>query len=322
MRDLRRPSDVHPKFTSGLGTKHSNEAARGSNQGMSTVDIATLKCRQIIDFSILELMLTKHCPGLKGFNWDSYLECSKPRVYRVLDALEYYYPDRNRNSLRSSDYAHFPKILDFGSWLGNFSMTLHYESYAPVSSEMWLRYSPSLDAQKNLLARHNIDCIDTAMILGRPQGPTFDTILLMGVIEHIPSSPRRMLDVLYDALKPGGLLILDTPNLAYLPNRRALRRGRSPYVPIHEQFFSEDPFEGHVREYTAEELHWMLRSTGFEILETDFFNYSPTPLSEIPILDHLRLLFAPYRECPVLDRLHMRLDPEKRELVFIVARKK
>lgn len=315
MRDLRCPSSIYPKLTTGLGSQHVGSASRRGQQGMiSGLNIGTMECWRILDRSMLELMLAKHCPGLKGFDWESYLECSKVRVKRVFDALDQYYP--------ATDSRSFYKVLDFGSWLGNFSVSLKIRGYSVTSSEMWLRYSPSLDAQKEMLARFGVDCIDTAMIVGRPQGPAFDAVLCMSVIEHIPSSPRRMLGILYHILKPGGLLILDTPNLAYLPNRRKLNRGRSPYVPIGEQFYTEEPFEGHVREYTAEELRWMLSVTGFEILETDFLNYSPTPLAKIPLLDHARLLFPPYRESPILDRLRMRLDPEKRELIFIVARKK
>jgi 2-polyprenyl-3-methyl-5-hydroxy-6-metoxy-1,4-benzoquinol methylase len=159
------------------------------------------------------------------------------------------------------------------------------------------------------------------MITGRPQGPRYDVVLFMSVIEHLSSSPKNILRILYDCLVPGGLLILDTPNLAYLPNRRKLNRGESPYVPIAEQFKTEIPFEGHVREYTAKELHWMLTETGFMIQETRFFNYSPPSLSEIPMLDHLRLLFPPYCQSPIMDRIRMALHPDLCEMILVAASK-
>jgi len=187
---------------------------------------------------------------------------------------------------------------------------------------MWARYSPALNAQKEMLARYSVDTIDTTMIVGRPQGPRYDVVLFMGVIEHIADSPRKLLKILNDCLKPGGFLILDTPNLAYLPNRRRLNRGQSPYTPIEQQFETESPFEGHVREYTASELHWMLNRSGFDVVRTEFFNYSPLPWWKVPLLDHIRLLFPPYfLDSPALDALRMKLLPELRELIFVVARK-
>jgi SAM-dependent methyltransferase len=188
------------------------------------------------------------------------------------------------------------------------------------SAEMWARYAPALDLQKRLLADTAIDVIDTSMIVGRPQGPRYDAVLFMAVIEHL-SSARHILKTLYHALIPGGYLIMDCPNLAYLPNRRKLNRGQSPYAAIADQFRSVEPFEGHVREYTAQEVHWMLRETGFTVCETEFSNYSPAPWWKVPVLDQIRMLFPPYLESPILDHVRMTINPELRELIFVVGRK-
>lgn len=247
-------------------------------------------------------MISQHCPGLKTFDWRNYLLCSMYRVEKTLCALENLFQATPSIKARV-------KILDFGAWMDNFSLSLALDGWASVTAcEMWLRYSPDLDQLKQLLVRHNIDTFDSMMITGRPQGPRYDAVLLMSVIEHIPDTPRGLLQQLYDSLLPGGFLILDTPNLAYIANRRKLWRGQSPYVPITEQWETAKPFEGHVREYTWHELEWMLLKTGFKVLSVEGYNYSMYGV-EYPHLMNLRSLIP------------MARDPFKRELLFVIAQK-
>lgn len=275
---------------------------------MKMAEIATVESINNITADLAGL--ARNCPALKNFDWITYLQASEQRIDNALDFL-----DRHANVIPSRE------VLDFGSWLGNFSAAAHYAGWKVTSSEMWARYSPALDRYKHMLCNRHIDCIDMNMILGRPQGPKYGAILFMAVIEHLSDSPRKILKILYDALLPGGLLILDTPNLAYLDTRRKLNRGLSPFPAIADQFYTEIPFEGHIREYTVNELKWMLVETGFTPIETKLFNYSAAPWSRIPLLDHLRLAFPPYYQSPILDSIQMALRPELREVVFMVGRK-
>ena len=105
-------------------------------------------------------------------------------------------------------------------------------------------------------------------------GVDYDVVFCMGVIEHIPHSPKGMLESIKSVLKPGGSLILDTPSALYIYNRMRLWNGSSVQAPIAHQFNAPTPFEGHHREYTPDEVTWMLNSVGFHVCETDMFNYS------------------------------------------------
>ena len=128
------------------------------------------------------------------------------------------------------------------------------------------------------------------------------------MIEHIPPTPRLLLGTLTAALKPGGVLVLDTPNLAYLYKRLALLEGQSIFAPISQQYFTELPFEGHHREYTCDELRWLLDTAGHEILSIETFNYSvfaQTQLTGDPLVY--------YRA--------MEADPSLRELIASVSRR-
>jgi len=80
-------------------------------------------------------------------------------------------------------------------------------------------------------------------------GP-YDIIVMAEVIEHLHTSPARVLAFLRTLLAPNGVLIIQTPNAAALHKRVKLLAGRNPYELIRED--ATDP--GHLREYTAREL--------------------------------------------------------------------
>jgi len=111
------------------------------------------------------------------------------------------------------------------------------------------------------------------------------------VIEHVPHTPRKLLETLFDAVRPGGVLLLDTPNVARYWNRRAMERGETIFQPIEDQFSSEPPWEGHHREYTAKELSWMLGRVGCADVEVEFLDYNMLQFEELSA-EHAECLAA------------------------------
>jgi ubiquinone/menaquinone biosynthesis C-methylase UbiE len=99
---------------------------------------------------------------------------------------------------------------------------------------------------------------------------SFDYVTYLDVIEHHQCSPKRVLDEIRRVLKPGGRLIITTPNQASIYNRLRLLRGGSISDPF-KYYFKEaaemDPYPGHHREYVRTELRSALRETGFRALE-------------------------------------------------------
>jgi len=94
-----------------------------------------------------------------------------------------------------------------------------------------------------------------------PELAGYDIVVCAEVIEHLPVSPLPALRLLASALKPGGWLVLQTPNAARIANRLRLLAGRNPLEPLKDDLVSP----GHIREYTLEEVLALGREAGLEV---------------------------------------------------------
>ena len=95
----------------------------------------------------------------------------------------------------------------------------------------------------------------------------------MAVIEHIPHTPKYFLEKLRSKLKNGGVLIIDTPNLTRLENRINLNNDISTFQNINSQFNTDIPWEGHHREFTMNELIYILKELKFSNIYNKRFDY-------------------------------------------------
>jgi SAM-dependent methyltransferase len=86
----------------------------------------------------------------------------------------------------------------------------------------------------------------------------FDVVLFSEVIEHLQGNPRLALTEIARLLRPGGRVVLTTPNLARLANRLKLLAG---YTPL-ERIGRPGTWGGHFREYTRSEIVDMCSQAG------------------------------------------------------------
>jgi len=109
----------------------------------------------------------------------------------------------------------------------------------------------------------------------------FSTVLCCELIEHLPSDPMHMLSEINRVLKPGGALVLTTPNIASIRAVSAILQGFHPMLfPAYIRPNPEGETEArHNREYSPREIKDLLENSGFEIaaLETGPFRELPTP---------------------------------------------
>jgi len=109
----------------------------------------------------------------------------------------------------------------------------------------------------------------------------FSTVLCCELIEHLFEDPMHLMCEVNRILKPGGHLVLTTPNIAALRGISAILQGYHPgffhaYIRPAE---SGEVDARHNREYTPREIHRLLENSGFEVarLETGEFRDIPHP---------------------------------------------
>lgn len=89
----------------------------------------------------------------------------------------------------------------------------------------------------------------------------FDGVVYCEILEHLVRDPIAVFAGIHRVLKPGGWLVLTTPNVARRQNLIRLRRGENIYDP----YSGYGPYGRHNREYTAAELAELLSGTGFTV---------------------------------------------------------
>ncbi len=200
-----------------------------------------------------------------------YLRMNVVRVVRLVESLR-------RRGVETGT------VLEVGAWFGSFALSLARLGYEVVACDRYASYGSAFASHVALMEKNGVRIVSTSredeleQIVSLGQ---FDVVLAGAVIEHVPHTPRLLLESLYSAVRPGGLLLLDTPNVARYWNRQALDRGETIFQPLEEQYACEPPWEGHHREYTAAELGWMLRRAGCEDVEVEFVDYNMLQFREL-----------------------------------------
>jgi hypothetical protein len=90
----------------------------------------------------------------------------------------------------------------------------------------------------------------------------YDLVTLCEVIEHIPVPPYITFGKLTALLKPGGWLVMTTPNGFRVRNILRMIAGRE-VLDIYRYPEGDRPL-GHQHEYTVRQMDWQLRHAGYE----------------------------------------------------------
>ena len=117
----------------------------------------------------------------------------------------------------------------------------------------------------------------------------FDRVLLNDIIEHLAEVPgRRMIQEIFRILRPGGQLIVDTDNDAFLMQRKGFKRlnewlergsvQRKALAKIKQTYTAPTL---HIKIYTVRELGRLLSSVGFQITAFDTYPYIAVPARDV-----------------------------------------
>lgn len=132
-------------------------------------------------------------------------------------------------------------VLDIGP--GSGSIGQHLKEAAKPAYLAAVEIDPATIAELNGRSIYNVIVTDIQELSGQ----TFDYILLLDVLEHVPQ-PEKFLAQSLAALKPGGCLLISVPNIAHWSIRISLLFGFFEYTErglldkTHLHFFTRRRF--------------------------------------------------------------------------------
>lgn len=246
---------------------------------LTLVDCAFCREKAPIHLHVIRGMNIVQCPrcGLVYTNprmiWK--YATSGDKFEAELDAYRRdYWPPRQQSALKFwdilSQYRQTGKLLDLGCSYGFFLDESRRQGWQAMGVEpapdqlAWARQYLQLTVVDNLenpdLAPHSFDVLST-----------------WDVIEHI-EDPHSFLKRCHTLIRPGGVLLLKTPNADGL-----LRRGPwwlRPYLALYRQLvYPANPMQ-HLYHFTPQIMQQMLQQTGFSVVMTDLSqDWSERPIT-------------------------------------------
>jgi len=157
------------------------------------------------------------------------------RVLRVLNEL---FPKRG-------------KLFEIGSFCGIFLNRIRADGWEVMGLE------PDRGIAEYARAKYGLNI--TGDLLPNPALPdrAFDAVVMLHVIEHMPD-PSENLREIHRILKPGGVLVVETPRFDSLMFKLLGRRERSICN-----------CNGHIYFFTVPSLRQLLEKSGFEVVRVD-----------------------------------------------------
>jgi len=258
--------------------------------GKTVADATEELIAALRDFS-LDVFIPHLGPNV-GYDLAGYLRQTRIRVIAALEELK-------RRGFSTG------RVLDLGSLYGAFALPLQRLGYEVTAVDRYREYA-GLEGIVDMLQSSGVRVVPTRradeLSVIESLG-TFDVVISMAVIEHIPHTPRLFLEGLRSHIRGGGLLMLDSPNLVRYWHRAAMNEGRSVFMDLTSQYYAQIPFEGHHREYTGAEMAWMLEQIGCSDVRV---HYLESNMFQFEAIDR------PHLEC----LLALVLDPTKADTLL------
>lgn len=221
---------------------------------------------------------------------------------------------RYRNTLKAlpPDPAGHLKVLDLGAgrqWLPFYEIILGYRNISVNT-----KYSDSSEWAGSLNvsgvddAEVEVSVFDVELDPFPHEDNEFDVVCCFELLEHLAIDPMHMMLEIQRVLKPGGILVLTTPNVVRTANVVSMLLGEHPY--------GWSPYNGfdtnrHNREYTPHEIGLLMESAGMSVDRLMTVGRKKRGMKRDLLARMVSMILAPVRGCP----LSMR-----RDLILCVAK--
>ncbi len=162
------------------------------------------------------------------------------------------------------------RLLDVGAFPGHLTVAAHSLGYQVEGLTGRAESGPSLQVVAGRLGRHGIPLV-LADVEAEPfpyPDQSFNVVLATEIIEHLHFNPYRLLRESFRVLKPGGRILITTPNISRLQNVLRLLRGENIHPPIYGRFYEtySSILSGrHLREFTSFDLAYLLEGQNKEM---------------------------------------------------------
>ena len=100
-----------------------------------------------------------------------------------------------------------------------------------------------------------------------------DVVTCFHSLEHWHNSPKNLFAEIVRVLRPGGSVVIATPNAANLRKRLHVLLGANIWSGLDEWYHEQPRFRGHVREPIVADLHRILEWNGLRVTATHGRNF-------------------------------------------------
>lgn len=170
---------------------------------------------------------------------------------------------RNLQQIEALTGANRGRLLDIGCGVGYFLMVAQQRGWSVAGVD--------LDKSAVDIARKHGLGVRWETVEDMPYADeSFDVVTMFNVLEHLPV-PKLALINIHRALKPGGLLVMETPTddfaLKYLAHLLYKVSRGSLNTPIRYLFSGTDVEWGHMYRFSRRTITNILEKTGFRVLK-------------------------------------------------------
>ena len=253
---------------------------------------------------------------------------NKEKIYKIVEELSSFFPFKNYlkiNGLVRPKYFFIYKILeenfvrdqnilDFGSGLNDLTAIIKKLGYQIDAyddcEDAWYSENDNISKLREFNNRVNLNFFETIKELDNSKN-TYDIVLLLDVLEHVPS-PKNFLSSVFKYINKNGHLVITVPNSVSLRKRLSVMLGKTNYASYNE-FFDEVPFRGHWREYSIEDIRSLSKKINCKIKHLEGIN---------AIIPKNKFLFLLYKKLNFIYNLIIKLFPSLSDTLCVILEKK